>query len=155
MAMTLYQTNIYSNDGSTLLWRGGISKSVDITITDSGATFYASDNFDGAWKYTGSGTFKGLSTSVNATSAEYAVGSTFTTGTSTLNLYIVVEGGESSGGSGGSGSSEVVPAHLEISYSGEVITSVDVDNNITKTLLCAGKRMASDVSVSVRMGAGQ
>ena len=151
MAMTLYQTNIYSNDGSTLLWRGGISKSVTITITDSGATFYASDNFDGAWTYTGSGTFKGISTSVNATSAEYAVGSSFTTGTSTLNLYIVVEGGSS----GGSGGSEVIPAHLEISYSGEVITSVDVDNNITKTLLCAGKRMTSDVSVSVRMGAGQ
>lgn len=147
MAMTLYQTNIYSNDGSVLLWQGAISKSVDVTVTENGATFYASDNFDGKWTYSGSGTFKGLSTSVDATSATYAVGSSFTTGTSTLNLYIVVEGGND-GGSGG----EPVPAHLEISYAGEVIASVDVEKNVTKTLLCAGKLMDSDVSISVEAG---
>lgn len=149
MAMTLYQTNIYSNDGSVLLWQGEISKSVTITITSTGTTFYASDTFSGQWLYAGTGTFKGLSTSANDTSATYAVGSTFTTGTSTLNLYIVVEG-ENSGGD--SGSVENIPAHLDIIYSGEIIASVDVDDTITKTLLCAGKLMDSDVSISVKAG---
>ena len=145
MAMTLYQTNIYSNDGSALLWRGAVSKTVTVTVKETGATFDASDAFAGEWVYLGNGTFKGLSTSANATSATYAVGSTFTTGTSTLNLYAVVEGGGSDPSGG------TVRAHLEVSYSDKNITSVDVDSELTKTLLCAGKLMASDVGIYVKL----
>lgn len=147
MAMTLYQTNIYSNDGSVLLWQGAVSKSMTVTVTATGATFYAEDNFSGEWLYAGAGTFKGLALSANETTATYAVGSTFTTGTSTLNLYAVVEGG-----AGGGGSTEPTTAHLKISYSGNVLASIDVDDSVTKTLLCAGKAMASDVVISVEVG---
>lgn len=153
MAMTLYQTNIYNNDGSVLLWQGAISKSVTITVTATGATIYASDNFDGKWVYGGSGTFKGIAISANATTPTYGIGSEFTTGTSTLNLYAVVEGDSGSGG-GDSGGGSVKPtiAHLEISYSGNVLASLDVEDAVTKTLLCAGKAMASDVVISVEVG---
>ena len=143
MAKTLYATNIYSNDGSQLLWQGCIESAMTITLSSNGATFYCKDKFTGEWRYIGGGTFKGLATSSGASSPTYAVGSSFATAQSTLNLYIVVEGG------GGGGSSS---ARLTISYDGENLVSTTVSGKATKTLLCAGKVMASDVAVSVESG---
>ena len=98
MAMTLYATNIYSNNGNTLLWSGALENSITVTVNSDNVRFYSSERFDGVWQYQGGGTFLGLATSANASSATYpSNGSSFTTASSTLNLYVVETGGGGDG----------------------------------------------------------
>ena len=134
MAMTLYATNIYSNDGSTLLWSGSFENTATCTVNSGGVHIARSDQFVGDYGYGGGGTFKGIATSANASTATYAVGDTFYTASSTLNLYIVDEGG----GGGGGGT-------VTIKYNGSTIYT----GTAKKTLQCSGKVMAGNVEVSV------
>ena len=145
MAMTLYATNIYSNDGSKLLWNGGIANAVTINVTATGTTFSSGDQFTGSWSFGGDGTFLGLATAPNAQTPTYAVGTTFQTAMSTLNLYAV-----SSGGGGGGGNS-----HLKITYGNADIVDMDATEETTKTLACLGKLMENDVAVTITPGGGE
>ena len=133
MAMTLYATNIYSNDGSTLLWSGSFENTLTCTVSSAGLHFVRGDQFVGDYGYGGGGTFLGVATSANASTPTYGVSDTFYTASSTLNLYIVDEGG---GGGGGT---------VTIKYNGSTIYT----GSATKTLQCSGKVMAGNVEVSV------
>lgn len=134
MAMTLYATNIYSNDGSKLLWSGSFENTLTCVVSSSGIAFTRGDQFTGNFGYGGSGTFLGVATSPNASTPTYEVGDTFYTASSTLNLYIVDTGG----GGGGGGT-------VTIKYNGSTIYS----GSATKTLQCSGKVMAGNVEVSI------
>ena len=132
MAMTLYATNIYSNDGSTKLWSGSFENTLTCTVSSSGIHFVRGDQFTGDYGYGGSGTFQGVATSSGASTPTYAVGSTFYTASSTLNLYIV----ETGGGGGGT---------MTIKYNGTTLYT----GTGKKTLQCSGKVMAGNVEVSI------
>ena len=132
MAMTLYATNIYSKDGNTLLWSGSFENTATCTVNSSGVHFARGDQFVGDFGYGGSGTFLGIATSANASSPTYAVGTTFYTASSTLNLYIVDTGG------GGGGS-------MTIKYGSQTLYS----GTGTKTLECSGKVMSGNIVVSI------
>lgn len=134
MAMTLYATNIYSNNGSTLLWSGSFENTATCTVNSSGIHVARGDQFVGDYGYGGSGTFLGVATSANASTPTYAVGTTFYTASSTLNLYVV----ETGGGGGGGGT-------MTIKYNGQTLYS----GTGTKTLQCSGKMMSGNVEVSV------
>ena len=134
--MTLYATNIYSNDGNTLLWSGSFENSLTCTVSSTGIHFVRGDQFTGDYGYGGDGTFLGVATSSGASTPTYAVNDTFYTASSTLNLYLVDEGG----GGGGSGGGTVT-----IKYNGSTIYT----GSAKKTLQCSGKVMAGNVEVSV------
>lgn len=136
MAMTLYATNIYSNDGIKLLWSGSFENSLTCEVTSTGISFVRGDQFTGDYGYGGSGTFLGVSTSSGASTPIYAVGTTFYTATSTLNLYIVESGGGSSGGGSGV---------VTIQYGNQTLYS----GTSSKILQCSGKLMNDDVTVSI------
>lgn len=133
MAMTLYATNIYSNNGGKLLWSGSFENTLTCVVDSSGIAFTRGDQFTGNFGYGGSGTFLGVATSANASTPTYAVGTTFYTASSTLNLYVVETGG---GGGGGT---------MTIKYNGQTLYS----GTGTKTLQCSGKMMSGNVEVSV------
>ena len=132
MAMTLYATNVYDNSGSKLLWSGSFENTLTCTVNSGGIHFARGDQFTGDYGYGGVGTFQGVSTSPNASTPTYAVGTTFYTASSTLNLYVV----ETGGGGGGT---------VTIKYNGSTIYT----GTATKTLQCAGKVMAGNVEVSI------
>ena len=86
MAMTLYATNIYSNDGSVKLWSGSFENTATCTVNSSGIHVARGDQFVGDYGYGGNGTFLGVATSPDASTPTYAPGDTFYTSSSTLNL---------------------------------------------------------------------
>lgn len=133
MAMTLYATNIYSNDGSRLLWSGSFENTATCTVSSGGVHFVRGDQFTGDFGYGGAGTFLGIATSANASTPTYATGTTFYTATSTLNLYIVEE------------VEDISSANVTIRYGDQVLyTGPD-----SKTIKCSGKLMEDDIIVSI------
>jgi len=136
MAMTLYATNIYNNSGGLLLWQGCLENNLTITVSSSGVSISCGDKFTGQWSYNGTGTFLGLATSSGATTATYPVGTTFTTAQSTLNLYIVDQGG-------------AAEKTFTIKYKGNTIHTQTLVGSVTKTLKTNNKAMYGDVEVSI------
>lgn len=86
---TVSYTNIYSNDGSTVLFTSSQQYTPDgsanATVTETGVTFPSE-----TYTYSGNKKFLGISSSANATTPTYAIGDTFILG-ATSSLYIVEE----------------------------------------------------------------
>ena len=86
---TVSYTNIYSNDGSTVLFTSSQQYTPDgsanATVTETGVTFPSE-----IYTYSGNKKFLGISSSANATTPTYAIGDTFILG-ATSSLYIVEE----------------------------------------------------------------
>lgn len=136
MAMTLYATIINNNSGSKIFWQGNLERALTIDITSTGASINGGDQFTGSWGYGGSGTFLGLATSPNASTPTYPVGASLTTAYSTLNLYVVEEGG-------GGGSKT-----LTVKYNGNNL--INTSGDVNRSLACNGKVMSSDIDIILR-----
>ena len=78
---------IYSNDGATLLYSLAASGGDEIVVSETGL----SSSSGPAYTYSGDKKFIGVSTSANATTPTYAIGDSFSTGSSDMTVYIVEE----------------------------------------------------------------
>ena len=139
MAMTLYATNVYSNDGNKLLWSVSTERSITIYVDENGfSTDTNNDQLRASYGYGGSREFIGISTSPNTSTPTYGIGSSFTTAQSTLNLYIVEQGG------GGGGSKTLV-----VTYNGSNLFSEVVSSSTTRTLSTGGTYVEGDFEIQV------
>lgn len=137
MAVNFNFTQIYSNDGETLLFSRQPSGDSTGTVTSTGVEIAETDgSYTYTYTYEGDKIFAGLATAANATEAVYKVGDTFTIPSpGNIKLYIV-EGTSSGGESGGA----------TITYNGNVIATIT--DGQTATLPCEGKKMVGDIVIA-------
>jgi hypothetical protein len=144
MAVNFNFTQIYSNDGETLLFSIQPSGDSTATVTSTGVEIAKTD---GSYTYTpytyeGDKIFAGLATEANATEAVYKVGDTFTIPSpGNIKLYIV-EGTSSGGESGGA----------TITYNGKEIATIT--DGQTATIPCEDRKMVGDIVITYAMESG-